>query len=1008
MDIIQLLEKLRLHEDEINRTHVKQKAGADKILPESQKNNRNTKNTNFKKHKNNNPLAEAPTNPKHLVASISDDTSQSQKTRIRNTNGQTKQSKAKQNENEEGQTENIRKARNRPTFNRQWQIKPVETIVRLPRTLATIDPTKDCPICLEQFRSERVFRSHVAIAHGSGFKLDPLLDHDPRNRRIDRQAFKVVLEQLPMAVPTFSLTIENKASVTVLLNSVYIFDGNVQFLPVFAGEQQVLRMVPGYVFEEEASFDDLILVDGRRYSLIITATADTVFRRQIVEQYHFSEKQVKNRGKKTQLKLTKLPPYDIPRSIVLLYKSEFKKNDLYTDQEHNLLRLIEGSKQDDSLTLDRYSRQLTVLNQIEAQHLLQEYFSYTILEPVLVPEKNTRLYSVTTNQFKKKPSLLDEDVKVVFISQGNSSMKKAYGVIESISAKTVTFHMQEFVDEKSVAKVMFILNRTTFQLERNALQLMGSTLIRSICFPEAVVGGPLETIASFQWIRRSVASNEEQMVAIRNIVNQTSFPAPYILFGPPGTGKTSTLVEAIGQIHKLRPTVNILVAATSNFAANELASRLLDVIPDESIFRFFAFSCVRKIDEIDCDVLDVSNLAGKRYNNLCYEDIYMCRVVVATLTTAGRLVQANIKSKHFSYVFIDECGSSKEISSLIPIAGLATTGNEINASVVLAGDPKQLGPVMQYEFLKQTTHGLSMLERLMNLPLYSRDHVTKQYNPKAITLLRDNFRSHDTLMKFSSDLFYEGQLRAKASHDVKNLAIGWWRLPNRHCPLIFHSIIGQMKKDNLSHSFFNAAEAEQIIFYVSDLLTNGLNGKPVNQSDIGVLSFYARQVSFIKTLMRTKKWFDIEIGSAEQYQGREKAIMLISTVRSGKDNVGFLADAKRLNVALTRARSLLIVVGNAETLQQDPLWAKFVEYCRNHGAIVQKSNKKEKNTRNAMKKVKNDSSTTASKSRKIFAKNSNNSVKEPTKSSTLESPLNNQAELMIQKMIQDFYHLDFE
>lgn len=107
----------------------------------------------------------------------------------------------------------------------------------------------------------------------------------------------------------------------------------------------------------------------------------------------------------------------------------------------------------------------------------------------------THVLYFQTNQFKKKPSLLDEDVKVVFISQGNYSMEKAYGVIESISAKTVTFHMQEFVDEKSVAKVMFILNRTTFQLERNALQLMGSTLIRSICFPEAVVGGPLETIA---------------------------------------------------------------------------------------------------------------------------------------------------------------------------------------------------------------------------------------------------------------------------------------------------------------------------------------------------------------------------------------------------------------------------------------------------------------------------------------------------------------------------------
>lgn len=933
-NIIQWLQQLNLRRDECSTAEGKQEAG-----PELKK-RRRRKYT--RKSKDDNPSIKTNDKIENHNSTVKESTHRSSQPKSRIPNGQANQTNLeKHQENSSRNSKARRRTSNRPSFNREWIIKPVDTIIRLPMKLEVFDPITDCPICQQQFRSERMFRSHVAVSHGSCFKLDPLLDFDPRNHRIDRQVCKLAMQQLPMSVPTFSITVENLASVPILLNSIYIFDGNVQLWPVFAGGQ-ILRMVPGYCFEDEVTLDDMVLVEGRSYSLIITATpvgSDRLLNRQVVEQYHFTEKVANNKGKKTQIALTKLPPYDIPRPVTILYKSNYKDNGLYTSQERDLMRLIEVSKQDNLLSLDRYSKQLTVLNQIEAQHMLQEYFNYTILEPVIVPQNNTRLYTVSTSQFKKKPSLLNEDVKAIFISQGATRMEKAYGVVEKITADMVTFRMQEFVDATKVVKIMFMLNRTTFQLERKALTLMSATLIKSICLPEAVTGGPLESFASFQWIRQNVASNAEQVVAIRNIVNQTSFPAPYILFGPPGTGKTSTLVEAIGQIYKLRPTVNILVAATSNYAANELTSRLLDCIPDEDVFRFFAYSSLKKINEIEWDVLDVSNLAGHSYSNICYEDIYMCRVVVATLTTAGRLIQANIKSKHFSYVFIDECGSSKEITSLIPIAGLATNGNEINASVVLAGDPKQLGPVIQYDFLKQTSHGLSMLERLMNLPLYAKDQVTNKYNHKAIMVLRDNYRSNDRLIQFCNDLFYDGQLRSKASHEIKNFAVGWHRLPNSNCPLMFHPISSKTKQDKLTYSFFNAGEAKKVLFYVSDLLKNGLNGKPVNQSDIGILSFYARQVTFLRGLCTSNKWHDIEIGSAEQYQGREKPIMMISTVRSNCDNVGFLADAKRLNVALTRARSLMIVVGNTETLQQDPLWKKFLDYCRKNGAIVNRNRK---------------------------------------------------------------------
>ncbi|XP_062538012.1 uncharacterized protein LOC134206329 [Armigeres subalbatus] len=102
---------------------------------------------------------------------------------------------------------------------------------------------------------------------------------------------------------------------------------------------------------------------------------------------------------------------------------------------------------------------------------------------------------------------------------------------------------------------------------------------------------------SFQWFNKYVATNHEQLSAVRNIVNRTSFPVPYILFGPPGTGKTSTIVEAVLQIWKLQPKANVLVSAASNFACDEFTTRLLEFIPVTDVFRFVYFVSILLITE---------------------------------------------------------------------------------------------------------------------------------------------------------------------------------------------------------------------------------------------------------------------------------------------------------------------------------------------------------------------------------------------------------------------------
>ncbi|KAL1377835.1 hypothetical protein pipiens_001516 [Culex pipiens pipiens] len=298
--------------------------------------------------------------------------------------------------------------------------------------------------------------------------------------------------------------------------------------------------------------------------------------------------------------------------------------------------------------------------------------------------------------------------------------------------------------------------------------MLQQSVIEKVFFADSYTGNESLNICRFEWFRPSVASNPEQAQAIRNIVNQTSFPAPYVLFGPPGTGKTSTLAEAIGQIYKLRPSVNVLAVAASNSVTNELTSRVLEIIPKKDVYRIFARSYARKIN-------------------------------------------------------------------------------------------------------------VSLLERITDKELYAKNPLTGEYDPNVITQLRNNFRSHPALLELPNRMFYAGQLRAKASPDKTHWAVGWDRLPNRTVPLIFHHVVGEMKQDENSSSMYNEQEAEQVLSYVEIIMNDGICGKKLEQTAIGIITPYASQVRYLKDLLNMRGWKDIEVGSTEQYQGREKPIMLMTT-----------------------------------------------------------------------------------------------------------------------------------
>lgn len=178
----------------------------------------------------------------------------------------------------------------------------------------------------------------------------------------------------------------------------------------------------------------------------------------------------------------------------------------------------------------------------------------------------------------------------------------------------------------------------------------------------------------FEWYNKKVATNEEQMIAIKNIVNCTAYPFPYVVYGPPGTGKTTLIVECIAQILKLKPNIRIIIAAQANSACDEIAVRVLRYVSWNKVFRYYSPSM--RINSQDYDMPEIlkrtSNLRNNTSEFPSKEEFKHFRVIITTLMSCSRLVQFDESSgltEHFDYIFVDECASALEPESLVPIVG---------------------------------------------------------------------------------------------------------------------------------------------------------------------------------------------------------------------------------------------------------------------------------------------------------------------------------------------------
>uniref|UniRef100_A0A3Q3WQ27 RNA helicase n=1 Tax=Mola mola TaxID=94237 RepID=A0A3Q3WQ27_MOLML len=546
---------------------------------------------------------------------------------------------------------------------------------------------------------------------------------------------------------------------------------------------------------------------------------------------------------------------------------------------------------------------------------------------------------------ENRPSVLRGDSLLVYPAEKEKVKYRGYVHSVQLDSVKLGFSSQllDFFVDNLKFNVEFTINRLTLRVQHRAAELAVKFRLGEVLFPAAPAFSSHRGFSLL--VYRDLEKNREQYQAVQHIVAGTSKPAPYLVFGPPGTGKTVTLVEAIKQIKKNQSSCHILVCAPSNSAADLLCLKILEHVDKCEVFRMYASS--REPKFVPESLKACSNLVGECYVFPAKEKLMEYRIMVTTLLTAGRLVSGNLPEGHFTHVFVDEAGHAVETECLVPLAGLL---HAESGQVVLAGDPKQLGPILRSPFALKYGMGLSLLERLMNdFPLYQKNEGV--FNNHFVTKLLHNYRSHPAILKIPNELFYDGELQVCADEILRNSYCYWEYLPKPGFPVIFHGVTGIDAREASSPSFFNVAEVEVMMDYVKKLLqTHGKKGlATILPKDIGIIAPYRKQVQKIRKALerigkdlKLKDIMTLKVGSVEEFQGQERRVIIVCTVRSSPDyteidkqfNLGFVKNEKRFNVAVTRAKALLIVVGNPRILNTDPTWARFIQYCKDEGGYT--------------------------------------------------------------------------
>ena len=415
-----------------------------------------------------------------------------------------------------------------------------------------------------------------------------------------------------------------------------------------------------------------------------------------------------------------------------------------------------------------------------------------------------------------------------------------------------------------------------------------------------------------------------------------------IVHGPPGTGKTTTLVEAIYET--LRRENQVLVCAQSNMAVDWISEKLVDrginVLrignPTRVNDKMLSFTYERRFESHpDYELLWAIRKAirdlrshRKRGDERFHQKMERlkeratelelrinaqlfgeARVIACTLVgSANRLLEG----QKFGTLFIDEAAQALEAACWIPIRRVSR--------VILAGDHCQLPPTIKSFAAMKAGLGKTLMERIV------------ENKPETVTLLKMQYRMNEEIMRFSSDWFYGNKV--ESAPEVKyrsildlDIPMTWIDTSEFNYPLFREEFVGE------SFGRINRAEAELTLLALETYFKKIGKGRILDERlDVGVISPYRAQVQYLRRLFKKREFFKpyrslISVNTVDGFQGQERDIILISLVRANDEGqIGFLRDLRRMNVAITRARMKLIILGDASTMTRHPFYKKLYEY----------------------------------------------------------------------------------
>ncbi len=491
--------------------------------------------------------------------------------------------------------------------------------------------------------------------------------------------------------------------------------------------------------------------------------------------------------------------------------------------------------------------------------------------------------------------------------------------------------IQLFFDETSYRLMFEALDRT--------ISAKGNRLayLRDLFYSRQPAGSFTFDPIRFPWLNATQEKAVNEVLRAKDVM---------VVHGPPGTGKTTTLVEAIYET--LRRENQVLVCAQSNMAVDWICEKLedrgLNVLrignPTKVTDKMLASTYERrfeshpdypqlwsirktiremrknhkrgddrwhqKMDRLKARAVELelrirSNLFGE------------ARVIASTLVGSANHLLDGMK---FGTLFIDEAAQALEAACWIPIRRATR--------VVLAGDHCQLPPTVKSFAALKAGLGKTLMERIV------------ENKPEVVTLLQVQYRMNEQIMRFSSNYFYDGKV--ESAPQIKHRGI-----LDYDTPMVWVDTSEMdCKEEFIGESFgrVNKTEAELTLDQLEQYFTKiGKQRILEERIDVGVISPYRAQVQYLRRLIYKREFFKpyrqlITVNTVDGFQGQERDVILISLVRANDEGqIGFLRDLRRMNVAITRARMKLIILGDAKTMTRHPFYKQLFKYIHKTGQM---------------------------------------------------------------------------